>query len=109
MCLAPRTFLILIVAHFLSKEDEVEDAKAASLAISCAHHGQDLFEPIIRGILVAMDGTAVAARTKALKGLMSIVTADYDVLALVCRALSHTVRLIFSVQRASCCQEQTSG
>lgn len=74
---------LYIPAYLSSTEGEVADANTTSLVLSCARHGQDLFEPILRGILTAMDGTAVAARTKALKGLMSIVTADHDVLALV--------------------------
>lgn len=66
-----------------STEDEAVDAINASISVNDIRHGQDLFEPILRGILTAMDGIAVALRTKALKGLMSVITADYHVLALV--------------------------
>ena len=59
------------------------NAAKASIAISCARPLQSAFGPILGALVATMGASIIALRSKALKGLSTIVTVDPDVLAKV--------------------------
>lgn len=60
-------------------------ALEASLAVSRYRTLQGAFDPILHGLITSMDSPVVGLRSKALRGLSTIVVVDPDILSLVRR------------------------
>ncbi|KAL1405358.1 Sister chromatid cohesion protein 2 [Vanrija albida] len=65
----------------ISDPHQADEALQASLAISRTRPLQGAFEPLLRGLSIAMNSTVVGLRSKAIRGLGSVVVADPDLLS----------------------------
>ncbi|WVQ82810.1 hypothetical protein IAT38_004942 [Cryptococcus sp. DSM 104549] len=66
----------------ISDPKQGETAAQASIAVSRGRSLQSAIDPILIALLSSMDNTIVAVRTKALRGVASVVMVDPDVLGL---------------------------
>lgn len=76
-----------------SDPKQAEQAVQASISVSRGRSLQSAIDPIIHALLTALGNPIIAVRTKALRGVGSIVMVDPDVLRLVSQTMRPRLKL----------------